>query len=317
MRVREGVSTEPFVGSRWFHRNCRNIDRLAIRSGGDPIHQSRSEHRNNTRQPTTPTGQSPFSNFEATMSTPQHLAFFGATGGCALNALIHSLAAGHICTALARTPAKLTALLATAAARTEKLTIVAGDIDDADAVAATLSGATTTVLFGVGGTPAFSPNPLTCFVTLNDPTICERGITQVLAALRASGQRPLLCVISTTGLDDNRDLPLAMRPLYKALKVPHRDKKKMEELVVRAANEGVLAAHVVVRPALLTDGEQTDKLRAGYRGRAKTGGNAWGDVEGEAVGYTVSRKDVGHWIFQEVVQGRGGEWKGHTVSLAY
>ncbi|KAI5850829.1 hypothetical protein BZA05DRAFT_50771 [Tricharina praecox] len=249
------------------------------------------------------------------MTSVQHLAFFGATGGCALNALIHSLTVGHICTALARTPSKLITLLTAAAAPTENLTIIPGDIDTPSAVADTLSNATT-VIFGVGGAPAFSPNPLTFFMTLSDPTICERGITQVLSALRARAQRPLVCVISTTGLGDKSDLPLAMRPLYKALDVPHRDKRGMEELVVKAEQEGVLEAYVIVRPALLTDGEKTAKLRAGYRGRAKTGGG-WGDVQGEAVGCTVSRRDVGHWIFEEVVQGRGGEWKGHGVSLAY
>ena len=249
------------------------------------------------------------------MSSPQHLAFFGATGGCVLNALIHSLTAGHICTALARTPSKLTTLLAAASAPTENLTIIPGDIDTPSAIASTIVKATT-IIFGVGGTPVFSPNPLTCFMTLNDPTICERGIAQVLSALREAGQKPLVCVISSTGLGDKSDLPLAMRPLYKVLEVPHRDKKKMEDLVMQAEKEGVLGEYVTVRPALLTDGEKTEKVRAGYKGRPKTGGK-WGDVQGEAVGYTISRMDVGQWIFEEVVQGHGGEWRGHAVSLAY
>jgi len=157
-------------------------------------------------------------------------------------------------------------------------------------VATTLSGATT-VLFGVGGTPAFSPIPLTCFVTLNDPTI-----TQVLTALSASGQWPLLYIISTTGLDAKRDLPLAMRRLHKALKVPHRNKTKIEELVVRAANEVVLAGHVFVRPVLLTDGEQIDKLRAGYRGRTKAGGNASGRDMPSV--WLISRQHAG-WVVVE------------------
>lgn len=93
-----------------------------------------------------------------------------------------------------------------------------------------------------------------------------------------------------------------MRPLYRLLKVPHEDKKKMEAAVRGSGRE-----FVVVRPALLTDGQEAGRVRAGYEGGEK----------GEAVGYTVSRRDVGGWIFREVVEGRGGEWRGRGVSLAY
>lgn len=138
----------------------------------------------------------------------------------------------------------------------------------------------------------------------------------VLSALQQTPeQKPLLCVISSTGLktEGQRDLPVAMIPLYKLLAVPHKDKKKMEEAVAAAE---VLGGHVIVRPALLTDGAETGAVRAGYEGRAKNGG-AYGDVQGEAVGCTVSRKDVGRWVFEEVVRGQGGEWRGRGVSLAY
>jgi putative NADH-flavin reductase len=248
---------------------------------------------------------------------PQQLAFFGATGGCALNALVHSLNAGHVCAALARTPSKLTSLLDAASAPTDKLTIVSGGIDDRAAVAATLRGATT-VIFGVGGSPVFSPNPLTLFMTLNDNNICERAITQVLSVLQEMGSKPLVSVISSTGLHGNKDLPILMRPLYTALAVPHMDKQAMERLVVKAAQDGVVDNYVIVRPALLSNGSETEgRVKAGYEGRIKNGSAKWGDISGEAVGYTISRKDVGKWIFEEVVEGRGGEWRGNGVSLAY
>jgi hypothetical protein len=251
-------------------------------------------------------------------STPQHLAFFGATGGCTLNALIHSLNAGHICTALVRTPSKLTGLLEAASTPTDNLTIITGGIDDRTAVASTLQNATT-VIFGVGGTPVFSSSaPCSMFVTLNDPNICERAMTQVLSVLQETGSKPLISVISSTGLAGKKDLPILMRPLYQALAVPHKDKEVMESLVVKAAQDGVVPEYVIVRPALLVDGDETEgKVKAGYVGRVKNGNAKWGDLAGEAVGYTISRKDVGRWIFEEVVQGRGGEWKGHGVSLAY
>jgi hypothetical protein len=38
--------------------------------------------------------------------------------------------------------------------------------------------------------------------------------------------------------------------------------------------------------------------------------------EGEpAVGYTISRNDVGKWILEEVVKERGEKWRGEKVSL--
>ena len=48
----------------------------------------------------------------------------------------------------------------------------------------------------------------------------------VVAAVRQLGSRPLVAAISTTGLHDGgaQDLPLAMKPVYYLLKVPHIDK---------------------------------------------------------------------------------------------
>ena len=36
-----------------------------------------------------------------------------------------------------------------------------------------------------------------------------------------------------------------------------------------------------------------------------------------AMGYTVSREDVGGWVFRECIRGEGGRWKGEKVSLSY
>ncbi|KAF8535898.1 hypothetical protein BDD12DRAFT_750430 [Trichophaea hybrida] len=225
-------------------------------------------------------------------SSSQNLAFFGATGGCALAALTHSLLAGHTCRALARTPSKLTDLLTAASipasTLSTNLTIISGSIDDRAAVLSTLSGAQT-IIFGIGGAPAFTPNPLSGFVTLNDLTICERGVTKIVSALQETPtQKPLMCVISSTGLKKQGqcDLPLAMIPVYKLLEVPHRDKKKMEEAVVKAGKEGVLGGYVIVRPALLTDGldirgglrmEEGGVIRRGRPWGTLLAGRMWGD----------------------------------------
>lgn len=243
------------------------------------------------------------------------IAFFGATGGCTLAALTHSLRAGYACRALVRTPDKLTAALAAEAAPTATLTVIHGTIDDAAAVASTVAGAAI-VLFGIGGTPRLTSDVRHRFVTLDDPTVCQRGIAAVLAALDAAAARPLIAVVSSTGLGAGRprDLPWLMMPLYRGLlHTPHADKAAMEAALVASGRQTV-----IVRPALLTDGPQTGRLRAGYAGRTKTGSDRWGDQEGDAIGYTISRRDVGLWLFEEVVAaGENPEWIGKAVSLAY
>ena len=95
-----------------------------------------------------------------------------------------------------------------------------------------------------------------------------------------------------------------MVPLYRGLlSVPHKDKKAMEDLVVGAGKEGVVAGWTVVRASLLTNGKATEgKVRAGMEGKP-------------AVGYTISREDVGGWIYREVVV--KGAWVGERVSLSY
>lgn len=63
---------------------------------------------------------------------------------------------------------------------------------------------------------------------------------------------------------------------------------------------------VIVRPALLTDGECKEKYRI----------KAEGDLAVKG-GYTVSRKDVAHFIAEKLV---GEEWdalEGKGVNVAY
>lgn len=71
------------------------------------------------------------------------------------------------------------------------------------------------IISGIGGVPKFTwQGP-----TLEDPHICENGtksILQGLASLKGAteAKKPRLCVISTTGLSQTRDVPHLMRPLY-------------------------------------------------------------------------------------------------------
>ena len=63
---------------------------------------------------------------------------------------------------------------------------------------------------------------------------------------------------------------------------------------------------VIIRPSLFTSGKARggDKLRVG-------------NEEKPAVGYTISREDVGLWIFENLVQGDGASYAGQKVSLTY
>ncbi|KAH8432350.1 uncharacterized protein LDX57_009989 [Aspergillus melleus] len=283
------------------------------------------------------------------------IAFFGATGGSTLNCLIPALQAGYRCSALVRSPSKLHDLLHqnNVTVPTANLAVIQGSIDDADAVRRTLIVKSSSsspgsesashldddaqldgsagkglpdgydlvdfIVSGVGGTPRFD-NPLR--PTLDNPTICQDAVRSVLDACRAlqssgsgsgSGStaakvtKPYLTVVSTTGIATKRDIPIAMIPLYHwMLKVPHDDKRVMEETVRKEMGRGdcVLRGYTIVRPSLLTSGEGvgTGKIRFGVDDDA-------------AVGYTISRRDVGGWMFERVVEADGGEFVGRVVSL--
>lgn len=267
------------------------------------------------------------------------VAFLGATGGCTSTALALSLQAGRDCTALVRTPSKLLALLRATHAVPQsvldaRLTVVQGDARDAQAVARALAAAgrvADVVVSGVGGAPRMQASawaPL----TLDDPKVCGDGMIALLGALRALGagtaapgprregerRRPVVVAISTTGLAARRDVPWLLVPLYHwLLAVPHRDKKRMEELLVEGSRGAdPVCDFVVVRPTLLVDGAARgrEQVRVGWE-RA-SGATAGEEGPGPAVGYTVSRADVGRWVFEEVVKG-GRTWVGRCVTLTY
>ncbi|KAL4889546.1 hypothetical protein BDV59DRAFT_205216 [Aspergillus ambiguus] len=265
------------------------------------------------------------------------IALFGATGGCTLACLVLALKAGYTCRALARTPQTLQTLLEqngiSPSTQSAHLTIIHGNATDAAAVRRTivLAGnddstaapdAVDLIISGVGGKPTLGLSGL----HLDPPDVCAdtaRCILQVCrevyaapAAAAGGGRKPVLVVLSTTGIaaPAKRDVPLAMVPLYwLVLEAPHADKKVMEA-VVRGELEGAdgenedegarrgIRAAVIVRPSLLTDGEAlgAEKVRVGSE-------------DEPAVGYTISRRDVGAWVFREVVEGLEGVREGCRI----
>jgi len=252
-----------------------------------------------------------------TPTTPRKtLLFLGATGGVGLSALRRALAADHTCVALCRTPSKLAALFPSAAPPAN-LHLVEGNAHDEAALAKALlvpsdkSRLVDGIVFSIGAKPTLRG--------MDDPTVCEVGMTALLAALRkvrgdgATGAKPLLVAVSSTGISDaGRDLPLLMVPLYKLLlATAHRDKKRMEGLAVKGGEEG-LVEWTLIRGSLYTDGPATEgKVREGMEDVVK------GVVESEAVGYTISREDVGKWVFENLIEGDSGKWFGKAATLTY
>ncbi|KAL4793850.1 hypothetical protein BDV19DRAFT_365952 [Aspergillus venezuelensis] len=267
------------------------------------------------------------------------LAFFGATGGCTLACLAPALKAGYNCVCLVRTPQKLTSLLSTCGIDTSTLPnlhIIPGSTTDLSAIAATLYPPNfppvSMIISGVGGVPDFS-NPLS--PKFNGKTICQETIRNIFTVLREhkgadlpGHLKPMLLVISTTGLTKERDIPLAMVPLYKfGLKVPHADKEVMERLIfeegAKSDSERVISQYTIVRPSWLNDGvSQREKVRV-LKGQGEGTNTAVG-MACPFVGYTICREDVGGFMFG-VVEGldaegekaQGREYWGCVVSISH
>lgn len=184
------------------------------------------------------------------------------------------------------------------------------------------------ILSGVGAYPTFQwslrrPLPLT------DPTICETAIRTIFTALSdlssaaklqsTNGkpvEKPLLIPISTVGCGRRRGIPLSIYlPYHYLLGSPLADKLRMEEVVLKDKGAHV-RDFVIMRPPFLTDGEARGDsvLRVGWEWGAERNDQAVKEP-GPEIGYYVSRKDIGAWIFQKVVV-QGG-WEGKCVYLTY
>ncbi|KAH8594356.1 hypothetical protein B0O99DRAFT_624811 [Bisporella sp. PMI_857] len=245
---------------------------------------------------------------------PKTLALFGATGGCCSALLKVALEAGYTVNALVRTPAKLAAL----SEKHPNLHLIQGDIASLPAIRDTLISNGRVVDIVVSGLGMVMKRQGLKF-TSDQPHICEeatKAIFDVLAAIekektvQVPAGGPVFVLLSTTGISEHgRDIPIAMIPLYHwMLPVPHEDKKKMEALAITSGRR-----YVLIRPSLLMDGKAkgVSALRVG----AELPGQK-GDAT-STIGYTISREDVGAWIFGECVKGNSQKWEGKIVALTY
>jgi uncharacterized protein YbjT (DUF2867 family) len=162
------------------------------------------------------------------------VAIFGATGGVGRNLLEQALAAGHDVTALARDPQKLHRA-------DQSLTVVEGDVRDADAVRGVVDGQDA-VLIALGA-------PL-----LDNSGIRAEGTRVIVDAMQKSGVRRLVC-LSVFGAGDSWAL---LPRFYRWFVMPVILRRVLKDHV---AQEAVVASSVLewslVRPANFTDGDLT------------------------------------------------------------
>ncbi|KAI6380123.1 hypothetical protein MCOR25_001774 [Pyricularia grisea] len=254
------------------------------------------------------------------MSTSQTILFLGATGGVCGAALQLALSAGINCVAVVRTPAKLTDKYPSKS----NLTVIQGDAKNMADVKraltkpgdAALPGLVDVVVSSVGSYPS-----LRNFGANEDPTLCEESMTALLSAVeelvaQGGAQKlspPRVIAVSSTGISDfGRDVPLAFAPLYYVmLASAHKDKKKMEaQLIVDKATGkktppavgGARPEFTVIRGSMYVDGKDDSKakpVRVGIEDPYK-------GIESQAIGYTISREDVGKWIFHNLLSDSTG-----------
>jgi hypothetical protein len=212
-----------------------------------------------------------------------------------------------------------------------QLTIHPGNIKDPESVAKALIAPdnpyllVNTILFGVGGTPKTQVSIRTP-ITIDDPHICESGMRAVQSALEnlatqgisrdSDGRKPLIIVISSTGIDPikNRDIPLAMLPIYTyMLQVPAADKRKMEQLL-REDNGKHFRDIVIVKGAMFTEAKKgLQSVKVGWEWAGKSEGRE--KAPGPHLGYTIGKQDVGEWVFKRAIV--EGGWEGKVVTLTH
>ncbi|KAK2464539.1 hypothetical protein APHAL10511_003446 [Amanita phalloides] len=186
-----------------------------------------------------------------------------------------------------------------------------------------------TVLFTVGGTPKLH---IMKGAVIDPPNLCTQCLLNTLTTMpkpsEANPNWPRMIVITSIGLtpSSHRSLPLLLRPVYSyLLEHPHNDKLGAERLLFHCMGRpwpndapeprqdiigpdwpnseglpkfGTFANILIVRPALLTDGNcMADKNQAS----GKVDKKPYKVGEEELSGYTISRKDVAHFVVEDAL----------------
>ena len=192
------------------------------------------------------------------------VALFGATGGTGSQFLQQALAAGHEVRALARDPEKLPG-------DSPALSIVAGDVREATAVAKTIAG-TDAVVSALG-------------TRQGDDPIEAVSTRHILDAMKTHSVDRLI-VVTSLGVGDSEDqVPFFFKMLMKTALRKVMAAKNEQEAMIKDSR----LAWTIIRPGGLTDGELTKAFSAGTD-KSITAGQ-------------VSRADVAYFMLHELETG--------------
>lgn len=190
-------------------------------------------------------------------------------------------------------------------------------------------------VISIAGNPKFHPTKGFLISPNNLVTQC---LLNVLCEMPKTSTLPKIITLSASGVSrsSRAKVPFALKPLYGYLiKNPLQDKLGMERVIYHCAgwewnaedgepNEdimgkdwkhreglpspGTLKNATIVRGAMFNDGEC----------RAESPGNTqpYRAGEGEVGGYSISRKDVAHFIFEAVIK-NWEKYGNKQVSVAY
>jgi uncharacterized protein YbjT (DUF2867 family) len=172
---------------------------------------------------------------------PSRVLVIGATGGTGRQLVTRALERGYAVTALVRDPSRLQV-------NHPKLTVIQGDVLDADAVANTVRGQDA-VLCALGHKRFFAPT-----------RILSEGTRNILRAMEAHGVRRLVCETSLGIGDSAGRMGLSYTFFVIPVILPFYfwDKTRQERLIAGSGTEWV-----IVRPGALTNGDAKGRYHHG------------------------------------------------------
>lgn len=169
-----------------------------------------------------------------------NIAVIGATGSTGLEFVHQALKNNHCVTVLARSPEKMTV-------KHPNLKIIQGNVLNPEDVRAVVRGQDAIfIALGTGGTPKKS-------------TIRSDGTAQVIKALEASAERPLIVALSSLGVaESNQQMPFYWQvPLNILLAYAFADHRQQEKNL-RDSD----LPYVIIRPTFMNDDPEIRPLNA-------------------------------------------------------
>ena len=205
------------------------------------------------------------------------IAVFGATGGTGNEIVKQALEAGHEVTAFVRDAARLSI-------QNEKLTVVMGDVFDADSVAKAVQGQDAVVCaLGAGS-------------DLKKTTVRTTGTVNMINVMQqANGTKQRLIVVTAMGTGESwDDMSLLNKFFYAVLLKNTREDHEAQEAAIKESG----LDWTIIRPSGLSDKPLTGAYHVGQRVSAKTS--------------EISRADVADLILNELEQ---KIWIGKAITI--